>query len=133
MASDYGPSALGLIRRGLVLLGLIAEAAWVYLLYRLVRRGTLTRSPDWMSARFGRFAARFVRIATRFRGGLIKLGQVASLRVDVIPESITAELVKLQDRVPPQPFAAIEIQLERELGRPVGQVFAAFEETPRSK
>ena len=130
MASDYGPSALGLIRRGLVLLGLIAEAAWVYLLYRLVRRGTLTRSPDWMSARFGRFAARFVRIATRFRGGLIKLGQVASLRVDVIPESITAELVKLQDRVPPQPFAAIEIQLERELGRPVGQVFAAFEETP---
>ena len=93
MASDHGPSALALVRRGVVLLGLIVEAAWVYLLYRLVRRGTLVRDPDWMAGRFGRFAARFVRIATRFRGGLIKLGQVASLRVDVIPESITAELV----------------------------------------
>ncbi len=125
-----GPSALALIRRGLVLLGLIAEAAWVYLLYRLVRRGTLRRGPDWLADRFGRFAARFVTIATRFRGGLIKLGQVASLRVDVIPEAITAELVKLQDRVPPQPFAAIEAQLERELGRPVAEVFAEFERVP---
>ncbi len=130
MASDHGPSALALVRRSLVLLGLIAEAAFVYLLYRLVRRGSLKRDPEWMAARFGRFAARFVRIATRFRGGLIKLGQVASLRVDVIPESITEELVKLQDRVPPAPFAAIEAQLERELGRPVGEVFAEFDPVP---
>jgi ubiquinone biosynthesis protein len=130
MTSDHGPSALALVRRGLVLLGLIVEAAWVYLLYRLVRRGTLVRDPDWMAARFGRFAARFVRIATRFRGGLIKLGQVASLRVDVIPESITAELVQLQDRVPPAPFAAIEAQLVRELGRPYDEVFSAFEAVP---
>ena len=102
-----GPSTLALLRRGLVLLGLIVEAAWVYLLYRLVRRGTLRRDADWLSRRFGRFAARFVRIATRFRGGLIKLGQVASLRVDVMPESITAELVRLQDRVPPKPIGTI--------------------------
>lgn len=130
MASDHGPSALALFRRGAVLLGLIAEAAWVYLLYRLVRRGTLQRPPDWLPARFGRFAARFVRIATRFRGGLIKLGQVASLRVDVIPEAITDELVRLQDRVPPAPFAAIEAQLARELGRPHGELFSAFEPEP---
>lgn len=129
-ARGHGPSMLALVRRGLVLLGLIVEAAWVYLLYRLVRRGTLARSPDWLAARFGRFASRFVRIATRFRGGLIKLGQVASLRVDVIPEAITAELVKLQDRVPPAPFAAIELQLKRELGRPVEQVFARFDPLP---
>jgi ubiquinone biosynthesis protein len=130
MTRRSGPSAVALIRRGLVLLGLIAEAAWVYLLYRLVRRGTLRRSPEWLADRFGRFAQHFVRIATRFRGGLIKLGQVASLRVDVIPESITAELVKLQDRVPPQPFAAIESQVERELGRPVAEVFSDFEREP---
>ncbi len=130
MARDHGPSALSLVRRGIVLLGLIAEGAWVYLLYRLVRRGTLARDPDWLARRFGRFASRFVRIATRFRGGLIKLGQVASLRVDVIPESITAELVRLQDRVPPQPIEPILAALERELGRPAGEVFAEFESEP---
>lgn len=128
--NDHAPSPLALARRSLVLLGLIAEAAFVYLLYRLDRRGTWKRDPDWMAARFGRFAARFVRVATRFRGGLIKLGQVASLRVDVIPESITAELVKLQDRVPPAPFEAIEAQLERELGRPFAEVFAEFDPVP---
>jgi len=113
-----------------VLLGLIAEAAWVYLLYRLVRRGTLSRDPAWLADRFGRFAARFVRIATRFKGGLIKLGQVASLRVDVMPEAITAELVKLQDRVPPQPFERIARQLEGELARPLGDAFPELEREP---
>ncbi|MBY0400672.1 phosphotransferase [Myxococcota bacterium] len=130
MASARGPSAFALLRRGTVLLGLIAEAAWVYGLYRLVRRGTLARDDAWLARRFGRFAARFVRIATRFRGGLIKLGQVASLRVDVMPESITAELVRLQDRVPPEDFSVVEGALEREFGRPVAQVFAAIDPTP---
>ncbi|MBK7947784.1 MAG: AarF/ABC1/UbiB kinase family protein [Deltaproteobacteria bacterium] len=130
MANVRGPSAFALLRRGGVLFGLIAEAAWVYGLYRLVRRGTLVRDEAWLGRRFGRFAARFVRIATRFRGGLIKLGQVASLRVDVMPESITAELVRLQDRVPPQPWAVVESALENELGRPVDAVFAEFDPTP---
>ncbi len=127
MSSDRGPSLLALARRGLVLSALIAEAAWVYLLYRLVSRGTLRRDPDWLARRFGRFAARFVRVASRLRGGLIKLGQVASLRVDVIPESITNELARLQDRVDPQPFAPIARQIERELGRPLADCFASLE------
>jgi ubiquinone biosynthesis protein len=130
MTSARGPSAFALIHRSGVLLGLIVEAAWVYLVYRLVRSGRLRRDEDWMARRFGAFASRFVRVATRFRGGLIKLGQVASLRVDVMPESITAELVRLQDRVPPQPFAPIAAALERELGRPVREVFAEFESDP---
>lgn len=130
MASARGPSAFALLRRGAVLFGLIVEAAWVYAIYRLVRRGTLARDDAWLARRFGRFAARFVRIATRFRGGLIKLGQVASLRVDVMPESITAELVRLQDRVPPQPWAVIESALVAELGRPVAEVFAELDATP---
>lgn len=130
MSEAGGPSSAALLRRGLVLLGLIAEAAWVYLLYRLIRRGTLVREPEWLSDRFARFAGRFVAVATRMRGGLIKLGQVASLRVDVMPESITAELAKLQDRVAPQPFTAIAAQIERELGRPVERAFAELEPEP---
>lgn len=130
MTPVRGPSRLALCSRGLVLLGLIGEAAWVYLLYRLVRRGTLVRDADWLSRRFGRFADRFVAVAMRFRGGLIKLGQVASLRVDVMPESITEALVRLQDRVEPAPIRAIEYQIERELGRPLAEAFPVFDPAP---
>ena len=130
MASLRGVSGLSMARRALVLLSLIAEAAWVYLLHRLVRRGWLQRTDRWLEDRFGRFAARYVRVATKLRGGLIKLGQVASLRIDVIPDAMTDELVKLQDRVSPHPLAEIKFQIERELGRPVNELFQSFEETP---
>ena len=130
MASRHAPSVLSLAGRALVLFSLIAEAAWVYLLHRFLRRGWLKRDGDWLEDRFGRFAARFVRVATKFRGGLIKLGQVASLRIDVIPDVMTRELVRLQDRVPPHAFEEIEIQIERELGRPVSELFQSFDKSP---
>jgi predicted unusual protein kinase regulating ubiquinone biosynthesis (AarF/ABC1/UbiB family) len=130
MSTVRGPSIGSLLARSFVLLGLIVEAGWIYGLHRLARRGWIDRDDGWREARFGRFAARFVRIATQFRGGLIKLGQVASLRVDVLPDAMTEELVRLQDRVPPHPFEEIASQIERELGRPVGEVFPFFEEMP---
>ena len=60
----------------------------------------------------------------------IKLGQMASTRPDLIPADIIAELVKLQDRVPP--FAADEARriIEADLGVPVEQAFATFEAEP---
>lgn len=125
-----GPSTLSLVARAAVLLTLIVQAAWVYLLYRAVRRGWIDRDDAWLEARAAAFAARFVDVASRFRGGLIKLGQVASLRIDVVPESMTRELVRLQDRVPPHPFAEIEAQLQSELGRPSSELFAQIEPTP---
>lgn len=130
MNPAMGPSWFSLFSRALVLLTVIAHAAGVYLLRRAVLRGFLKRDEDWLIARYRGFAARFVRIACEFRGGLIKLGQVASLRVDVIPDVMTEELVKLQDRVPPHPFPEIAYQIERELGRPPGELFATFDETP---
>jgi len=87
----------------------------------------MKRHEAWLEKRFTRFAEHFVSVATRFRGGLIKLGQVASLRVDVIPDSITDQLVKLQDRVPPHPYEEIASQIERELGRPIDALFATFD------
>lgn len=130
MARAGGPSTLALAWRGVVLAALIGQAAWVYLLHRLVRRGTLRRDAVWLARRDAGLAARFVRVATDFRGGLIKLGQVASLRVDVMPEAITAELVRLQDRVPPRPRDEIVAALEAELGSPLETVFPEFDPTP---
>jgi predicted unusual protein kinase regulating ubiquinone biosynthesis (AarF/ABC1/UbiB family) len=63
------------------------------------------------------------------RGVLIKIGQFMSSRVDILPEEYTAELSKLQDQVPPAPFADIARRVTEELG-PMDEVFSSFEETP---
>jgi predicted unusual protein kinase regulating ubiquinone biosynthesis (AarF/ABC1/UbiB family) len=127
MNTKRGPSALSLVGRAVVLFSLIAEGAWVYLRYRLSSRGWWTLEAEQLELHFTRFAARFVRVATRFRGGLIKLGQVASLRVDVIPEAMTDELAKLQDRVPPHPFEEISAQIESDLGQKPERLFARID------
>lgn len=60
----------------------------------------------------------------------VKLGQIASTRPDLVPASVIAELVKLQDEV--QAFSyeeAVQI-IEEELGQPVGELFQSFPATP---
>ena len=60
----------------------------------------------------------------------IKLGQVLSTRPDLIPREYADEFRKLQDRVPSLPFAAINGQLERELGVPAATHFAHLDPQP---
>ena len=60
----------------------------------------------------------------------IKLGQILSTRPDLIPEEYVGELSKLQDRIPPCPTEDIVRVLEEDLGRPVSEIFATFEEKP---
>lgn len=57
----------------------------------------------------------------------IKLGQLLSTRADLLPEEYIVELEKLQDAVPPFPFEEVQRQVERELGRPLGEIFARFD------
>ena len=130
MTSAQGASLFSLASRAIVLFSLILHGAVTYLANRIVRRGWLERDQVWLDTRYQNFAARFVRIAMNYRAGLIKLGQVASLRVDVIPDVMTTELVKLQDRVAPHSFEEIKFQIEREFGQPMTALFAAFDPTP---
>ena len=59
----------------------------------------------------------------------VKLGQLLSTRPDIVPEDLAAELKRLQDNVKPfEPEAAVEI-VERELGAPVREAFAEFDES----
>jgi ubiquinone biosynthesis protein len=76
-------------------------------------------------------AARRLRLALEECGGMfVKLGQLLSTRADLLPESVTAELARLQDRVAPAPPGAVRELLEAELGRPVDQVFLEFDWEP---
>jgi ubiquinone biosynthesis protein len=54
----------------------------------------------------------------------IKLGQILSLRLDVLPEVVTAELRGLLSHLPPVPFDAIVEVIEADLGHPLDEMFA---------
>jgi len=60
----------------------------------------------------------------------IKLGQVLATRPDLIPMSLVEELRRLQDRVPPFPGEDAKREIEQQLGKPVGELFARFDPTP---
>ncbi len=60
----------------------------------------------------------------------IKLGQLLSLRTDLIPPSLAMELAKLQDAVPHEEFEAIKSRVEKSLHRPFHEVFQQFDEQP---
>jgi ubiquinone biosynthesis protein len=61
---------------------------------------------------------------------LVKLGQIASTRADVLPPDLIAELTKLQDSVSPLPFEKIKAQVESSLGTDISEVYAEFEQEP---
>lgn len=75
-------------------------------------------------------ARRVATHAAELRGGIAKLGQLASCRPDMIGPVWAAELATLQDEVPAIATELIRARVERELGVPIDSVFATFSETP---
>ena len=60
----------------------------------------------------------------------VKFGQVLSTRRDLLPTDLADELAKLQDQVPPFDSALAVAEVERSLGRPVSEIFDAFDREP---
>lgn len=60
----------------------------------------------------------------------VKVGQFLSGRADLLPPEYVEELSKLLDSAPPVPVAEIRDLIEEELGSPVEELFAAFEDSP---
>jgi ubiquinone biosynthesis protein len=60
----------------------------------------------------------------------VKFGQLLSVRPDLIPEDVALELAKLQDNVPPVPWAQVEATLDRAYGRPHAEVFRSIDTVP---
>ncbi len=60
----------------------------------------------------------------------IKFGQTLATRPDLIGEGAAADLVRLQDAVPPLPFAAVEKAMAASFGRPLSALFASIDPVP---
>ncbi|MCK5138915.1 MAG: hypothetical protein KAQ85_03645, partial [Thermodesulfovibrionia bacterium] len=68
----------------------------------------------------------FEELGTTF----IKLGQVLSLRKDILPGTFITELERLQENVEPISLEAVKAQIVKELGKSSEELFAFFEEKP---
>ncbi len=106
-----------------VLLGFLA-------FYGLRRLGTLFVSdPRARRSAVARIQGAMLRTALSWLGAcFVKLGQVMSSRPDLFEPEIIAELRLLQDKLPPFSFASVKAAIESELGRPLEQVFASFDQ-----
>ncbi len=60
----------------------------------------------------------------------VKLGQILSMRADLLPSAYIAELELLQDRVPAEPFDLIRATIEAELGKSIDEVFTSVDPVP---
>ncbi len=60
----------------------------------------------------------------------VKFGQILSTRRDLLPDDIADELAQLQDNVPPFPDSEARAIIEKSLGKPVGELFARFDQSP---
>jgi len=108
---------------GRVYLGIKANQ----LLERRLPRATMRRR--W-SAHHRSSARAIHRTALDLRGLILKGCQFLGSRADVLPREYVEVLSRLQDRVPARAFAVVRETVERELGRPLEDVFARFGRRP---
>ncbi len=60
----------------------------------------------------------------------IKLGQMLSVRPDIIPLAYLKELEKMQDSVPPFTFKEVKEIIKFELKQPINKIFKSFDRKP---
>ncbi|MFC1504880.1 ABC1 kinase family protein [Thermodesulfobacteriota bacterium] len=93
-------------------------------------KATRDATPDDISSHFkpGFPSPTRIRLVLEELGpSFIKLGQLMSTRADMFPPEYIEEFRKLQDSVPPVPFAEIEAVIEGEFGRKLAEMFKSFE------
>jgi ubiquinone biosynthesis protein len=84
-------------------------------------------------ARFGASQPRDVDYAAALQEigpAAIKLGQALATRPDLVGDAAAANLLQLQDDLPPEPFPAIRAAIEAGLGGPVEQFYSEIDPEP---
>lgn len=101
----------------------ISSALWSFAGWWLLVRLHLLRPAEHPAQRLSRTLE---QLGTTF----VKLGQGLGLRRDLLPDEYVAALEGLQDRVAPFAGELAVAEITRALGKPPGELFATFDETP---
>lgn len=76
------------------------------------------------------FPVRLRETLQRLGPTYVKMGQILSVREDILPRELILELRKLQTEVPPFAYSEVKRIVEADLGRPIERIFAEFEPDP---
>src|SRR5579885_118945 len=111
------------------------DRRYIYTLFKLLPVGIRYRSDRKEilnnkgklvnSEKYAKHARNAVSTFIKLGPAYIKLGQLLSVRPDVLPQPYIDEFSKLQDEVPPAPFNEVKQVIEKDLG-PIDQVFNSF-------
>jgi ubiquinone biosynthesis protein len=102
----------------------------------LMEKASPGREIAWVLNRFaatsveGRPGERLAAALIELGPSFIKFGQALSTRSDLLGEEIAADLSALQDRLDPFPGEKARATIEEELGRPITEVYASFDDVP---
>ncbi|MFF2911742.1 AarF/UbiB family protein [Paenibacillus sp. NPDC057934] len=121
-AGRYRAIAMALMRHGF---GYMVEELGLYHLLSLPRRLVTQEVHESLT-----LGERIRRVLEDLGPTFVKLGQLASTRSDLLPDSIIQELVKLQDHVPPFSADTARSIVEQELDQHVDEIFQSFEYKP---
>lgn len=91
---------------------------------------TAGESEEELSSRRRELAVWVRQSLTLLGPTFIKLGQLFSTRSDILPKEFIEELAKLQDKVPPFDFESAAKIIEEDFGKPLGELFIAFDPEP---
>jgi ubiquinone biosynthesis protein len=116
----YVATVEGSRRRGArgILFRLRAMTAWIF---RLFLKKEIARQPFPVQLRM-----RLEILGPTY----VKLGQILSLRQDILPDVVTSELRNLLSDLPPVSYEDIHSIVEADLGRPVEDIFAEVDPVP---
>lgn len=87
-------------------------------------------SNELWEAAHARNAAFLFKQFVSLEGLWVKLGQFLSSRADVMPAKYVEILSQCQDSLPARPFASVKQQVEKELAKPLSDIFESFDEEP---
>ncbi len=73
---------------------------------------------------------RIVKVMEELGGTFVKLGQLLSIRPDLVPKEYTDAFSTLQDQVPAFPYSQVKAIVEKELGKKLKDVFLSFDPVP---
>ena len=108
--------------------GVFARHGWGWMLDRIGLGEHLKAKPGAKPAQIA--PAHIREILEELGPTFVKLGQLLSIRPDVLPQPYIEEFSKLQDAAPALPVDVVRAVIESELEAPVGDLFQEFDDVP---